>query len=156
MFAGIRLGFAVGSAEAITNVNKVMVHQIYSPATVSQYMLIEPVRSRARWLPSVQSHYKKLRDLFVENLEIDFPSPEGTYFIFFPADKYLNGRNYEGLIEELLDNLPKYRRNAEYARRAWFPHNNPRAALEFILGHLPSSAFPAGDSDASPAPLPGA
>lgn len=103
MFAGIRLGFAVGSAEAMINVNKVMVHQIYSPATVSQYMMIEPVRTRARWLPSVQSHYKELRDLFVENLEIDFPSPEGTYFIFFPADKYLNGRNYENLIEEILD-----------------------------------------------------
>jgi aspartate/methionine/tyrosine aminotransferase len=103
MFAGIRLGFAVGSREVITNLNKVMVHQIYSPSTISQYMLVEPVRTRAQWLPSMRAHYRELRDLFVENLRIDFAKPEGTYFIFFPADKYLKGRSYEDLIEALLD-----------------------------------------------------
>ncbi|MCG8606283.1 pyridoxal phosphate-dependent aminotransferase [bacterium] len=103
MFAGIRLGFAVGSSAAITSLNKVMVHQIYSPSTVSQYMLVEPVQTRSEWLPSVQRHYKELRDLFVETLRVDFSKPEGTYFIFFPADKYLKGRSYENLIGALLD-----------------------------------------------------
>lgn len=103
MFAGLRLGFAVGTREAIERLNKIMVHQIYSPATVAQQMMVEPVKNRHMWLPEVRKHYQVLRDLFVERLEIAFPEPEGTYFIFFPADRYLNGRDYRALVDACLN-----------------------------------------------------
>ena len=103
MFAGLRLGWVVGSEEAIRNLNKIMVHQIYSPSTVAQYLMVEPVRTRAQWLPRVRKHYQELRDLFVDKLQVAFSRPEGTYFIFFPTEKYLNGRTYEELVEACLD-----------------------------------------------------
>ncbi len=103
MFAGLRLGFAAGSKQAVKNLNKMMVHQLYSPSTLAQQMMVEPVKTREQWLPEVRNQYQGLRDLLVEKLEIDFPIPEATYFVFFPADKYLNGRDYWQLIEACLD-----------------------------------------------------
>lgn len=103
MFAGLRLGFVASSAGAVKNLNKMMVHQLYGPSTIAQQMMVGPVKTRNQWLPKIRNHYQELRDLFVENLKIDFAKPEGTYFIFFPADKYLNGRNYWQLIEACLD-----------------------------------------------------
>jgi len=103
MFAGLRLGFVAASDPAVKNLNKMMVHQLYSPSTFAQQMMVEPVKTRKQWLPGVLNHYRELRDLFVEKLKIDFPKPEATYFIFFSADKYLNGRDYWQLIEACLD-----------------------------------------------------
>jgi len=103
MFAGLRLGFVAASDQAVKNLNKMMVHQLYSPSTFAQQMMVEPVKTRKQWLPGVLNHYRELRDLFVEKLKIDFPKPEATYFIFFSADKYLNGRDYWQLIEACLD-----------------------------------------------------
>lgn len=103
MFAGLRLGYVAGNKSAIKNLNKMMVHQLYSPSTLAQHMMVEPVKTRQTWLPDVRNHYQELRDLFVENLKIDLWKPEAAYFIFFPADKYLNGRDYWQLIEACLD-----------------------------------------------------
>jgi len=103
MFAGLRLGFLATNERAVKNLNKMMVHQLYSPSTLAQQMMVEPVKTRKQWLPGVLNHYQELRDLFVEKLKINFPKPEATYFIFFPADKYLNGRDYWQLIEACLD-----------------------------------------------------
>ncbi len=103
MFAGLRLGYVVANETAVKSLNKMMVHQLYSPSTIAQYMMVEPVKTRDQWLPPVRQHYQDLRDLFVNELRIDFPKPEGTYFIFFPADKYLRGRDYWELIETCLD-----------------------------------------------------
>ncbi len=104
MFAGLRLGYVVANEDVVKNLNKLMVHQLYSPSTIAQYMMVEPVKTRNQWLPSVQKHYQELRDLIIENLNIDFWKPEGTYFVFFPVSKYLNGRDYWQLIETCLDN----------------------------------------------------
>ena len=103
MFAGLRLGFVAASEQAVKNLNKMMVHQLYSPSTLAQQMMVEPVKTRKQWLPGVLNHFQELRDLFVEKLNIDFPKPEATYFIFFAADQYLNGRDYWQLIEACLD-----------------------------------------------------
>ncbi|MFQ6036802.1 MAG: pyridoxal phosphate-dependent aminotransferase [bacterium] len=103
MFAGLRLGYIVANETAVKNLNKMMVHQLYSPSTLAQYMMTEPVRTRKKWLPSLRDHYQQLRDLFVEQLTIDFHKPEGTYFVFFPADEYLRNRDYLELIEACID-----------------------------------------------------
>ncbi|MFQ5605164.1 MAG: pyridoxal phosphate-dependent aminotransferase [bacterium] len=103
MFAGLRLGFLAASASAITNLNKSLVHQIYSPSTVAQQMMVEPVKNLKQWLPRVQERFQALRDVVMDNLAVDFPKPEGTYFVFFPATKYLRGRDYWQLIEACLN-----------------------------------------------------
>lgn len=105
MFAGLRLGYVVTNEAVAKNLNKIMVHQLYSPSTLAQQMMVEPVKTRRQWLPAVREHYQELRDLFVEKLNIDFYKPEGTYFVFFPAEKYLpKGQDYWQLIEACLDN----------------------------------------------------
>ena len=103
MFAGLRLGYVVANETAVKYLNKIMVHQLYSPSTLAQYMMVEPVKTRQQWLPSVLKHYQELRDIFVEKSEIDFWTPEGTYFVFFSAKKYLKGRDYLELITTCLD-----------------------------------------------------
>ncbi|MFQ5822575.1 MAG: pyridoxal phosphate-dependent aminotransferase [bacterium] len=103
MFAGLRLGYIVANKMTVKNLNKIMVHQLYSPSTLAQYMMVEPVKTRQQWIHSVQKHYQDLRDLFVENLKIDVWKPEGAYFVFFSATKYLKGRDYWELIETCLD-----------------------------------------------------
>jgi len=103
MFAGLRLGFVTAGEQAVKNLNKMMVHQLYSPSTLAQQMMVEPVKTRKQWLPGIRNHYQELRDLFVDKLRINFPKPEATYFIFFSADKYLTGGDYWQLIEACLD-----------------------------------------------------
>lgn len=104
MFAGLRLGYVVAAEPVIKNLNKIMVHELYSPSTLAQYMMVEPVKTRHCWLPTVQQTYQNLRNLVVQHLKIDFWKPEGTYFVFFPANKYLRQRTYWQLIEACLDN----------------------------------------------------
>ncbi len=104
MFAGLRLGYIVGGEDVIAGLNKMMVHQIYSPSSLAQQMMVEPVKTRRQWQPQVLDHYQALRDLVVENLKVEFPKPEAGYFIFFPVEKYLRGRNFWDIIETCLDN----------------------------------------------------
>lgn len=104
MFAGLRLGYVVASEDVVATLNKMMVHQLYSPSTLAQQMMVEPVKTRRQWLPSVRNHYQMLRDLAVDIIEIDLHTPDAGYFIFFPADKYLRGRNYWDVIEMCLEN----------------------------------------------------
>jgi aspartate/methionine/tyrosine aminotransferase len=98
MFAGLRLGYAVAHEEVIKNMNKIMVHQIYSPPSLSQMMMIAPLSSRHNWMAKVRAHYQLLRDLFLDNLNISVYKPEGTYFIFFEVSRYLKNRSYDDLI----------------------------------------------------------
>jgi N-succinyldiaminopimelate aminotransferase len=103
MFAGLRLGYAVAEEDIIESVNKTMVHQLYSPSTLSQYMMIDPIEKRHTWIPKLCQHYQDLRDLFLEKIKVKVNSPEGTYFLFFPVQEYLNGRGYWEVIEQLLN-----------------------------------------------------
>ena len=98
MFAGLRLGYAVGTAEMIVNLNKIMVHQIYSSTIFTQQMMIEPVRTRHQWMEKVRSHYQLLRDQFVNQSGLSLVKPEATYFTFFSIEEYLNGRIYDDVI----------------------------------------------------------
>lgn len=103
MFAGVRLGYITGSADAIRNVNKALVHQIYSAQTPGQQMLIRPVQTRHDWMKKVERRYRDLRGIVLEEFDIPFHAPEGGYFIFFPVAEFLGDRDYWQLIEECLD-----------------------------------------------------
>ncbi|TFG99196.1 MAG: pyridoxal phosphate-dependent aminotransferase [Calditrichales bacterium] len=99
MFAGLRLGYAVAERKIIEAMNKIMVHQLYSPATVTQQMMVEPVKSRKAWMGDVRDKYQNLRDLFLSHLSLPVPPPEATYFLFFSLAPYLGGRNYDDVIK---------------------------------------------------------
>ncbi len=103
MLAGLRLGYVVANPEVIKNLNKAMVHQLYSPSSLAQLMMVEPVRTRNQWLPAVRKHFQDLRDVMVQNLKIEFWKPQATYFTFFSVKQYLNGRDDWQLIEDGLD-----------------------------------------------------
>lgn len=103
MFAGLRLGFLAAAEPVVKAVNKCMVHQLYSPPTFTQQMMIEALSTRNEFIPRVRQHYQDLRDLFLEKLRVKVNPPEGTYFLFFPVDQFLNGRSYSKLIEQLLE-----------------------------------------------------
>ncbi len=103
MFAGLRLGYVAGNQDAIKSLNKMMVHQLYSPSTIAQQMMVKPVETRSQWLPGVRSHYQELRDIAVETLAMDTPRPESGYFVFFPVDECLQGRDYWQMIDACLE-----------------------------------------------------
>ena len=104
MFAGLRLGYAVGKEEAIINLNKILVHQNYSSTIFTQQMMIEPVRTRHQWMEKVRNHYQLLRDQFVNQSGLSLIKPEAAYFIFFSIEEYLNGREYDDVINACFDN----------------------------------------------------
>jgi N-succinyldiaminopimelate aminotransferase len=104
MFAGLRLGYAVGTEEMIINLNKIMVHQIYSSVILTQHMMIEPVRTRMQWMDKVRRHYQDLRDQFIDQSGLPLVKPEATYFIFFSIEEYLKGRDYDAVINACFEN----------------------------------------------------
>lgn len=104
MFSGLRLGYVVTDESTLVNLNKVMVHQLYSPATISQQMMIDPVKNRDQWLNSFVKHCQESRDLILDNLKIAPQIPEGAYYLFFSINDYLNGRDYRKVINQCFDN----------------------------------------------------
>lgn len=103
MFAGLRLGYVVADEKVIEVINKTMVHQLYSPSTLSQYMMVQPVLDRHSWIPALCQEYQEMRDMIIENLEFPVRPPEGTYFLFFSIADMLNGRDYWDVIDDLLE-----------------------------------------------------
>jgi aspartate/methionine/tyrosine aminotransferase len=103
MFAGLRLGYAVAGEAVIRAVNKAMVHQLYSPSTAAQQMMVEPVRTRAIWSGRFVAECAAIRDRVASVLRVEAPLPEGAYYFFFPIDEYLRGRTFSGVIDALLD-----------------------------------------------------
>ncbi len=103
MFSGLRLGYVVADESVLKNLNKIMVHQLYSPATISQQMMVEPVRNRYQWRDSFVRHSQELRDMFVDNLKIFPQIPEGAYYLFFSIKDYLKGRDYWQAIDDCLE-----------------------------------------------------
>ena len=103
MFAGLRLGYIAAPEHFLKQLNKMMVHQLYSPSTLSQQMMVDPVRTRESWHRDFVQHCQELRGIASDQLRIDHHRPEGAYYLFFPIDKYLNGRDYWETIDLCLE-----------------------------------------------------
>jgi len=103
MFAGLRLGYAVASPDTIKAINKAMVHQLYSPSTLAQEMMIEPVRTRATWSKRFVQEYETTRNAVAKALRFDAPLPNGAYYFFFDVSKYLRGRSVTDVVNACLD-----------------------------------------------------
>jgi aspartate/methionine/tyrosine aminotransferase len=93
----------VANEDVLRTINKIMVHQLYSPPTVTQMMMVEPVKTRSSWNAKFVRHFCDIRDMFVENLKISPRVPEGTYYFFLPITEYLRGRHYGDVINACLD-----------------------------------------------------
>lgn len=103
MFAGLRLGYAVSSPDVIRAINKAMVHQLYSPSTLAQEMMIDPVRTRADWSKRFVQEYENTRNQVAKAIRFDAPLPDGAYYFFFNVEKYLRGRSVTDVVNECLD-----------------------------------------------------
>ncbi len=103
MFAGLRLGYLVADPELLKQLNKVMVHQYYSPATIAQQMMIEPVQNRREWQDRFVQECQATRNRCSELLKADHHLPEGAYYLFFSIKDYLSGRDYWQVIDDCLD-----------------------------------------------------
>ncbi|HEX6790367.1 MAG TPA: pyridoxal phosphate-dependent aminotransferase, partial [Candidatus Krumholzibacteria bacterium] len=103
MFAGLRLGCAVAGDSVIRAINKSMVHQLYSPSTLAQEMMIDPVRTHDAWAGRFVAEYQQTRDRVAKALRFDAPLPEGAYYFFFPIEKYLRGRSVTDIVNACLD-----------------------------------------------------
>lgn len=103
MFAGLRLGYLVAEHSVLKNLNKLMVHQLYSPSPLAQYLMVAPVKTRREWGAAFVEHCRELRDLVTQNLRVPHYVPEGTYFTFFSIRDCLNGREYWEVIDQCLD-----------------------------------------------------
>jgi aspartate/methionine/tyrosine aminotransferase len=131
MFAGLRLGYAVANPEMICNLNKTMVHQIYSPSTITQLMMIDPVITRHKWMTGVCHRYQDLRNVFHDHLNIPYNNPEATYFIFFDVSAFLNNISYEQLILRIFNEGVSVAPGADFGRdyenyiRICFTGENP-------------------------------
>ncbi len=104
MFAGLRLGYLAASSPVVTELNKILVHQLYSPSTMAEYMMLEPVQTRHQWMPRVRQHYQTMRDQLIAHLKFEVPVPAGTYFLFFSLQPFLQNRTYQEVFEALLTN----------------------------------------------------
>lgn len=103
MFAGLRLGYLAAEQSVLKNLNKMIVHQYYSPSTVGQYMMVEPLKTRHEWGARFTEECRQLRNLFTENLRVPHYTPEGAYFLFFSIQDFLNGKDYWQVIDNCLD-----------------------------------------------------
>ena len=103
MFAGLRLGYAVAEVSVVRAINKAMVHQLYSPSTLAQQMMVAPIQSRGLWSGRFVAECQAIRDQVANSLRVDAPLPEGAYYFFFPILGYLRGRTTTEVIEALLD-----------------------------------------------------
>lgn len=103
MFAGLRLGYIATPHPTLKQLNKMLLHQLYSPSTLAQQMMVEPVKSRESWHRDFVEHCHSLRDIFTRELQAPYHHPEGAYYLFFSVKDLLRGRNYWALIEECLE-----------------------------------------------------
>ncbi len=102
MFAGLRLGCVTTARETIEALNRTLVHMLYSVSTLAQEMMVDPVRSRARWRRAFVEACARTRDRVVEALAVDVPTPQGAYYVFFDAAPWLGGRDFEALVRECI------------------------------------------------------
>ncbi len=103
MFAGLRLGYISTTEATLKNLNKMLVHQLYSPSTLAQQMMVDPVKQRKQWSEEFVRHCHDLRDIFIHNLRVPHTVPEGAYYLFFSIKNLLNGRDYWQVVDECLD-----------------------------------------------------
>jgi aspartate/methionine/tyrosine aminotransferase len=103
MFSGLRLGYVVSGEPAIRTINKTMVHQLYSPSTIAQQIMVEPVQTRMEWREAFVNHSQELRDMFLERMHISPQVPDGAYYLFFSLEPYLAGRTYDEVFDACMD-----------------------------------------------------
>lgn len=148
MFSGLRVGYVVATRPVIEALNKVMVHQLYSPSTVAQQMMVEPVLTRGEWSAAFVRHMRELRDRLLDGLAVSPPVPDGAYYLFFSLGPCLKGRRYWDVFDALMDAGVSVAPGADFGRhyedyiRICFA-GEPPDRLEKAIGRL-NGVFSAG------------
>jgi aspartate/methionine/tyrosine aminotransferase len=105
---------------------------------VAQQMMVDAVRTRAVWSRSFVEQCARVRDEVAAALRVAAPLPDGAYYFFFPADRYLRGRAYDTVIEELLDAGVSVAPGADFGTdfggwiRICFAGESPQRVLEGV------------------------
>ena len=103
MFAGLRLGYMAAPAEMLRHMNKMMVHQLYSPSTLAQEMMVAPVARRREWHQQFVSDCQAVRDMVLDRVHFPLQRPQGAYYFFFSIADMCGERDYWRVIDELLE-----------------------------------------------------
>ena len=103
MFAGLRLGYMAAPNTVLRQLNKALVHTLYSPSTIGQQMMVQPVRDRQSWGGLFLDTCQDLRRIISEGLDAPHIVPEGAYYLFIDLNDLLRRRDYWSVIESCLD-----------------------------------------------------
>jgi aspartate/methionine/tyrosine aminotransferase len=103
MFSGLRLGYVVAPSVVLECLNRIMVHQLYSPSTLGQQMMVAAVTRRSTWKPAFVDHIQGVRDRVLDGLAVSPQKPEGAYYLFFSITPFLQGRKYWDVINACFD-----------------------------------------------------
>ncbi|QZA88702.1 aminotransferase class I/II-fold pyridoxal phosphate-dependent enzyme [Salinarchaeum sp. IM2453] len=98
---GLRLGYAMGPADAIGAMNKIHQYSMLSAPTTAQYAAIEALRSCQDSVEEMLSHYDRRRRFVLSRLDelgIDCFEAEGAFYVFPEAP----GGDAHGFAEDLL------------------------------------------------------
>ncbi|MDD5091864.1 MAG: pyridoxal phosphate-dependent aminotransferase [Candidatus Wallbacteria bacterium] len=120
---GWRIGYAAGSKDMISLINRLQSHQTSNACSISQYAALEALTNPEveKDISSMVSAFHKRRDYVCSRLAgipgLSFYQPEGAFYVFIRIDSYFNNtiRNSLELCTWLLD--------------------------EFLLALVPGSAF---------------
>lgn len=101
--AGNRCGWVVGPRQSMIELQKVGTHSFYSTPTASQLAacrLLQDGYGEA-WMAETRALYAQLGREAAESLGID--PPQGSTFLFFDAEAYLDDRGLEGFLNDCAD-----------------------------------------------------
>ena len=97
---GWRMGWAVGPKHLIDAMHNVQSQQTACPSSVSQYALLAALDGPQDCVAEMRREFAKRRDLVCEALReipgLNFPTPEGAFYVFFDVRAYLN-KSYNGV-----------------------------------------------------------
>jgi aspartate/methionine/tyrosine aminotransferase len=104
--AGVRVGFAVGPAQAIAVARRVGTHTVFNVPGAAQRLALAALREPAAWLDGVRRDFREARDLTVGALAgcgaTIFP-PDGGSYVFLDFAPILRGRPLGVLLERAID-----------------------------------------------------
>jgi aspartate/methionine/tyrosine aminotransferase len=101
--AGLRVGYAVGPAAAMSAVRKLANHSIYNVPRAMQRAALAALRTGEGFLSEARTLYRQARDVTCEALSGKLPVtvPEGGSYVFIDLAPFLGGGELFPLLERL-------------------------------------------------------
>lgn len=87
--AGIRVGYVVGSQQAIEGVQKIVAHSVYCVSRAMQYAAKEALIHGDDFIDEARHHYITARNNAYAQIEIPCIKPQGSTYLFLDLKNYL-------------------------------------------------------------------